>query len=238
MSDGQPEHPVCMDDDAEINANALLTSAWLQIEQKQYARALDDVRAAQKALAERQNHPLLVLADLIGGVAELRAGDPQSASSRLASQKSRHDSSHPVQSNWAAALEGEVALAQARYDQAASSFKAAQKKAWETLGRDASTVFAINLPSRDGLARMEMARGNRAAAIDEYKRLTTAGPAQGTSAVLEPRHVLELARLLDAQGDAEGARVEYERFLELWATADAALPELGEAKKAITAARR
>ena len=225
-------------DDAEINANALLTSAWLQIEQKQYARALDDVRAAQKALAERQNHPLLVLADLIGGVAELRAGDPQSASSRLASQKSRHDSSDPVQSNWAAALEGEVALAQARYDQAASSFKAAQKKAWETLGRDASTVFAINLPSRDGLARMEMARGNRAAAIDEYKRLTTAGPAKGTSAVLEPRHVLELARLLDAQGDAEGARVEYERFLELWANADAALPELGEAKKAITAARR
>ena len=34
--------------DAEVNANALLTSAWLAIEQKQFARALEDVRATQK----------------------------------------------------------------------------------------------------------------------------------------------------------------------------------------------
>ena len=40
------------DDDAEVNANALLTSAWLLIEQKQYARALEEVRAAEKALAD------------------------------------------------------------------------------------------------------------------------------------------------------------------------------------------
>ena len=72
------------DDDAEVNANALLTSAWLAIEQKQYARALDDVRAAQKALAEREDHSLLVLADLIGGIAEFRAGDMKNAASRLA----------------------------------------------------------------------------------------------------------------------------------------------------------
>ena len=202
------------DDDAEVNANALLTSAWLQIEQKQYARALDDVRAARKALAEREDHSLLVLADLIGGIAELRAGDVKSASSRLAARKSRDDSSDPIESNWVAALEGEIALAQGQYDRAASSFKAAQKKAWQTLGRDASTVFAANLPSLDGLARVEMARGNRAAAIEEYKRLTAEGPARRTSAVLEPRDILELARLLDAQGDAAGARAEYQRFLE------------------------
>ena len=106
------------DDDAEVNANALLTSAWLLIEQKQYARALDEVRAAQKALADRQNHSLLVLADLIGGVAEIRAGNVSNAVSRLASLKSRYDSDEPVESNWVAALEGEVALAQGRYDDA------------------------------------------------------------------------------------------------------------------------
>ena len=116
------------DDDAEVNANALLTSAWLLIEQKQYARALDEVRAAQKALADRQNHSLLVLADLIGGVAEIRAGHVSNAVSRLASLKSRYDSDDRVESNWVAALEGEIALAQGRYDQAASSFKTAQKK--------------------------------------------------------------------------------------------------------------
>ena len=219
------------DDDAEVTANALLTSSWLLIEQKQYARALDEVRAAQKALADRQNHSLLVLADLIGGVAEIRAGHVSNAFSRLASLKPRYDSDDRVESNWVAALEGEIALAHGHYDQASSSFKAAQKQAWLTLGRDASTVFAINLPSRDGLARVDVARGNRAAAIEGYRRLTAVDPSNQTSAVLEPRYILELARLLKGDGNDAAARVEYERFLKMWATADAGLPELAEAKQ-------
>ena len=60
--------------DAEINASALLTLAWMSIEQKQYARALEEVRAAEKALAGQQRHSMLVLADLFGGVAEIGAG--------------------------------------------------------------------------------------------------------------------------------------------------------------------
>ncbi len=102
------------DDDAEVNANALLTSAWLLIEQKQFAHALDEVRAAQKALADRPNHSLLVLADLIGGVAEIRGGNVSNSVSRLASLKSRYDRDERVESNWVAALEGEIALAQGR----------------------------------------------------------------------------------------------------------------------------
>jgi hypothetical protein len=42
-----------------------------------------------------------------------------------------------------------------------------------------------------------------------------------------------LARLLDEEGDQAGARVEYRRFLTLWAKADADLPELSEAKKSL-----
>ena len=200
------------DDDAEINAGALLTSAWLALEQKQYARALEDVRAAEKALADRQDHSLLVLADLIGGVAEVRAGNVTNAATRLSSRKSHYDSDDRVESNWVAALEGEVALAQGRYDQAASSFRAAQTPAWLTLGRDASTVFAINLPSRDGPARLAIAHGNRAAAIEEYRRLTAVGPGSRSSAALEPRYILELARLLDKEGDGAGARIEGRAF--------------------------
>jgi hypothetical protein len=45
--------------------------------------------------------------------------------------------------------------------------------------------------------------------------------------------VLALARLLAEAGDARGARQEYERFLTLWADADADLPELREARRAI-----
>jgi hypothetical protein len=84
---------------------------------------------------------------------------------------------------------------------------------------------------------VETARGNRAAAIEEYRRLTAVGPVNRSSAVLEPRHTLELARLLDRQGDAAGARVEYAHFLKWWANADAGLPELIEAKRALTDAR-
>jgi serine/threonine protein kinase len=227
-------------DEAEVNADALLTSAWLLVEQKQYARAFEQVGAAEAALAplsDGRKESFLVLADLIGGVAEIRAGNVRNASARLASQKSRYDSDDRVESNWVAALEGEIALAQDRYDEALSSFKASQAKAWLTLGRDSSTVFATNLPSRDGPARVEIARGNRAAAIEEYRRLTLVGPGNQSSAVFEPRYILELARLLNDQKDEAGARVEYGRFLTFWANADAGLPELGEAKRALTTAR-
>jgi len=224
------------DDDAEVNANALLTSSWLLIEQKQYARALGEVRVAQQVLADRQNHSLLVLADHIAGVAEIRA-DVTNAAPRLASQKSRYDSDNRVESNWIAALGGEVALAQGRYDDAVASFRTAENRAWLTLNRDASTVFATNLPSRDGLARVEIARGNRAAAIKEYRRLTVVGSGNPSSAPFEPRHLLALARVLHEEGDEAGARVEYDRFLKFWANADAGLPELTEAKRALTAAR-
>jgi tetratricopeptide (TPR) repeat protein len=209
-------------------------SAWLLVEEKQHARALEQVRAAEAALAplnDGRKRSLLVLADLIGGVAEIRAGNVKDASARLASQKARYDSDDRVESNWVAALEGEMALAQGRYDEAVSSFRASHTKVWLTLGRDASTVFAINLPSRDGLARVAAARGNRAAAIEEYRRLTAANPGGSSSAVLEPRHVLELARLLEQAEDKAGARIEYERFLKLWDRADAALSELTDAKR-------
>jgi hypothetical protein len=46
-----------------------------------------------------------------------------------------------------------------------------------------------------------------------------------------------LARLLAKEGDTRGASVEYARFLQLWARADAGLPELVEAKQARDAAR-
>jgi hypothetical protein len=55
--------------------------------------------------------------------------------------------------------------------------------------------------------------------------------------VLEPRYILQLARLLNEEKDKAGARVEYGRFLKLWANADAGLPELSEAKRAVTEAR-
>jgi tetratricopeptide (TPR) repeat protein/predicted Ser/Thr protein kinase len=220
-------------DDAEATAGALLTSSWLLIERGQYARALEEIRGAETALGQQGNQPLLVLADFLGGVAELRDGDLMSAVARLGSQRSRHDRDDRVESNWVAALEGEIALAHAQYDAATASLKTSESRVWLTLGSGILAVFAMNPPSRDGRARVEIARGNRAVAVEEYRRLTVAGPG-GRSGVLEPRHVLALARLLGQEGDAAGARVEYQRFLTLWATADEGLPEKEEARRAVS----
>jgi tetratricopeptide (TPR) repeat protein/predicted Ser/Thr protein kinase len=221
------------DDDADATAGALLTASWLSIERGQYARAVEELRAAQTVPGQEANQPLLVLADLVGGVADLRAGNLMGAVARLGAQKSRHDSDDRVESNWVAALEGEIALAHGQYDQAMAAFKASESPAWLTLGNGILAVFAMNPPSRDGRARVNVARGNRTAAVEEYRRLTAAGP-EARSAMLEPRHVLALARLLDQEGDAVGAGAEYQRFLKLWANADESLPEIEEARRAVS----
>ena len=74
------------------------------------------------------------------------------------------------------------------------------------------------------------ARGDATGAIAEYRRLLTPSVEQKFVGVLEPRYVLELARLLDQEGEQEAARQEYQRFLELWNNADPDLPELAEAR--------
>jgi hypothetical protein len=86
------------------------------------------------------------------------------------------------------------------------------------------------------VARVQMARGDRVGAVAEYRRLTNSGPEHGSSAVIEPRYVLALARLLREQGDKVGTSAEYGRFLQLWAHADPGWPELSEAKQALNAA--
>jgi hypothetical protein len=224
------------DDDSEAAANALLISSWLLIEQQQYARALDELAGAETmagSLATGEGRSFLVLADLYAGIAEILAGNMVNALAREAAQSARRDGTNRAEANWAAALDGEIALAQGQYERAIERFKAAQSPVWLSLARDTLALFAPNPPSRDGVARAEAARGNRAGAIQEYKRLTGLGPGDTPASMLEPRHVLALARLLDQHGDAAGARVEYGRFLQLWAKADQTLPELAEARSAL-----
>ena len=52
--------------------------------------------------------------------------------------------------------------------------------------------------------------------------------------MLDPRHVIGLARVLDKARQRDAARAEYQRFLELWKSADQDLPELAEARAALS----
>ncbi len=134
---------------------------------------------------------------------------------------------------WHSALKSEVALAGG--DPAAAETAYSQglpdvRLIWRN-GELLRGMMVNNLPSRDLPARVRKAEGNLKAAIEIYQRLNTADRNSQWTAVLEPRYVLELARLLDQSGDAAGARAQYQRFLELWNDADPGLPELDEARR-------
>ena len=77
---------------------------------------------------------------------------------------------------------------------------------------------------------MKQARGDTAGAIEAYRKLLTPDISSKWTTALEPRFVLELARLLAESGDTDDAKKEYQRFLELWQDADPDVPILQEAK--------
>ncbi len=62
-----------------------------------------------------------------------------------------------------------------------------------------------------------------AEAATEYRRILTVNPNRG-------RTRYKLARVLEASGQTEEARSEYERFLKVWNQADADAPEIVDAK--------
>ena len=91
-----------------------------------------------------------------------------------------------------------------------------------------------DLPSRDGLARIAIARGDLDEAISRYRALLRYGPESKWVAPHEPLYVLQIARLLEKKGDHHAALDEYRRFLDLWKHADADLPQLAESRRALT----
>jgi len=214
-----------------------LLRAMLSLEQGDAAGALEACRAAEDYVArlpaERRRVDRVVL-DLIAGVAELRRGNRAAAESHLASSTSIYRVSIDAERWWHDTLAAEIALAARDLDRAQALF---------TSGVPASKTFVTSLPQgsvlandpmlRDGLARVAGMRGDRRTAIDRYRRLLASGPDQKFVAVFEPRYVLAIARLLDESGDHSGARAEYQRFLQFWSHADADLPELAEARRAL-----
>jgi tetratricopeptide (TPR) repeat protein len=130
-------------------------------------------------------------------------------------------------------LEGEIALAAGDLASAEAAFIAGEPRIKMDLVRSnlIAHLFLNNSPSNDGLARVKAARGDLPGAIALYRKLLKPDLSSKWNSVLQPLHVLRLARLLEQSGDAAGAREQYKRFLELWKRADPGLPELAEARR-------
>jgi tetratricopeptide (TPR) repeat protein len=175
-----------------------------------------------------------VLGDLLAGACDAGEGRLVAAKQRLGHAKQVHRPTSPLEVWWVHALEGEVALAEREFDKASRAFATGEpaRKMFLVLQGiyESLSFYGNNLVLRDGRARVAAAQGRTAEAIALYRGLLTPGPEQKWTAMLDPRHVIALARLLDKAGERDAARAEYQRFLEHWKAADPDLPELAEAR--------
>jgi TolB-like protein/Tfp pilus assembly protein PilF len=215
-----------------------LLRALFALERRQYARTRQALREADTTYARmnpEDRRPYLVLLDSLTGTLDVAQQQPDAAASRLAALKRRYNPAFRTERAWAAMLEGDLALAAGRLPAAADAYASGEPdgRMWLSSLMLGTSIIANHLPSRDGPARVAKARGDLPGAIQAYRRLTSANGEQKWSAMLEPRYVLEIARLLARTGDAGGAAAEYRRFLELWKNADVDLPELAEARRAL-----
>ena len=226
--------------DPERLVSFVLLDALLHLERGDCTRAQRDIDAARQTVAgfeEWRRSRWLVFGALISGTCDARAGRVDQARGLLSAAKAMHKTGAENERWWIAVLEGEMALAANDVAAATKAFTSAEPPVKMVFARTGSAVplgfFANNLILRDGRARAAIAAGRNDEAIAIYRGLLTPGRANKWTAMLDPRHVLALARVLDKAGRKAEAHAEYQRFLALWKEADAELPELAEARRAL-----
>jgi tetratricopeptide (TPR) repeat protein len=223
--------------DASNAGRSKLVSALLAIERGDHGRALGEIQAAAKLFAGEPvdaRQFLSVMQHLLSGLAHIEAGRLADAVSQFEAQGRVYKGANEVERSWRRMLEAEIALARGDLQRAASSFSASEppRRIFELNNTGMSMGFN-DLPSRDGLARVAIARGDLDGAIKIYRELLRYGSHSKWVAPYEPRYVLQIARLLEKNGDRKAALGEYQRFLSLWKGADADLPEPAEARRAV-----
>jgi tetratricopeptide (TPR) repeat protein len=206
-----------------------------ELERGQFAaipQAIGRVEQANRRLPAARVREWRVLSTGLAAVAEVRAGRLDNAAKSLEQLRPLVNPRLSWETWLVRTLEGELALARGELDSAEKAFASADPalKIFFSMGSPSTSLVRNSFSFRDGVARVQAARGDLDAAIDSYRRLLTLDLSQKWTAIVEPRLVLQLARLLDKNGDRTGARQEYQRFLNLWNHADSNLPELAEAR--------
>jgi tetratricopeptide (TPR) repeat protein/predicted Ser/Thr protein kinase len=224
------------DPDPATQAHLDLLSAQLQLDSGNYSDAIESTERARGVVPRVSmslNRDVLTHSvNFLEGIAKARQGEREAAQDLLEVLDEIYDPEVDWQDWMYHSLRGEIALASAELDAAETAFSEGEPafKMVFSNGFPMTSTIANHTPSRDGLARVRKAQGDLAGAIRIYRGLLTPDMSSKWTAMLEPRYVLELARLLDESGDKESARAEYRRFLDLWKDADEGLPELKEAR--------
>jgi serine/threonine protein kinase/tetratricopeptide (TPR) repeat protein len=219
-------------------ADAYFFRTLFAVETKQYSRALDQVRRLEEFAREDRaanRFDMTFATAFLAGIAEARRGRLNAAQAHL--EKMRNASANPtrLQNSLYYWLKGEIDLVSGDLAAASAAFVEGAPEFRPLVGQlMLPGDFFRNLPFRDGPARVAIARGDLKGAVEIYRKLLTPEDlGEKWPALLEPRFVLELAKLLDRIGDAAAAREQYRRFLEMWKEADPDLPELNEARRGI-----
>ena len=214
-------------------AHLTALTVLIAYERGDFAKAIAAAEPIERALPAGTPPALRQAVQVLAGAAKARSGKRDTAQAELAEVRKRCDPKQPPQVWFCHALEGEITLAADDPAAAEAAFAAGEPATKMTFNRFSGTplVFMNGLPSRDGIARVKAARGDLKGAIEDYRKLITPDISAKWTAVLEPRYVLALARLLERAGDAAGARKQDGRFAQLRKGADAGLPELAEARR-------
>ena len=175
---------------------------------------------------------ILMLTSFSAGLAQARDGRFENASRNLDSMRALYNVKNPRENWWYHSLQGEIALASGDLRAAEVAFSDGEPdvKMWFS-STDVFGSIVANVALRDGAARTKAQQGDLPGAIRMYRKLLTPDITQRWTGVLEPLHVLELARLLAQQGNLVAARQQYEKFLALWNQADTDSPNSAEARQ-------
>ena len=207
--------------DAGAEADVDLIDAAFAVERGQNARAVEYanrfVDAGPRPPHDIMNARRVALAHLIAGLAEIRQGRIDDARRRMAVQRGIDTGSDPIQVSWKHALTGEIALAERRFDDAESAFRASEYHIASSFAIYPTLVALVNnLPFRDGLARTAAARGDLRRAVDLYRQLNEPDVTSKWNSVFDPRYARSAAELAAKAGDVLLSRSERARFLEIW----------------------
>ncbi len=212
-----------------------LLTAWIGLERGRPADVFQAAGRARKLVSQLRSEVDIRITNEhalhLMGVAEARAGHPESAAEIAAEQRSLGPEPQLEWEHLCHWLDGEIALSRGDLNRAAECFqKPPARKALFGLNTPDFSIFVSNSILRDWTARMAAHCGDLAGALHLYQQLTTPVEGWQYTAVLEPRYLLEMARLSCRMGDDARGHEYAGRFLDLWSEADPGSPELDEAK--------